>query len=89
MVNFQRRLNTSQVIAVICNQWGDTGKGKISDYLADWADAYARGTGGPNAWHTVVVNGKEKIYHQIPAGIVNDSKGKPTRKAMALRRWRC
>jgi adenylosuccinate synthase len=78
MANFQRRLSTSQVIAIICNQWGDTGKGKISDYLADWADVYARGTGGPNAGHTVVVKGIEKIYHQIPAGIVNDSEGKPT-----------
>ncbi len=78
MENFKRRLNNSQVIAIICNQWGDTGKGKISDYLAGWADVYARGTGGPNAGHTVVVNGKETIYHQIPAGIVNDSQGKPT-----------
>ena len=68
-----------QTIAVICNQWGDTGKGKFSDYFASqWADVTARGTGGNNAGHTVVVNRKEKIFHLIPAGISNDSNGQFT-----------
>lgn len=72
-------LNDVQTIAVICNQWGDTGKGKFSDYFASqWADVTARGTGGNNAGHTVVVNGKEKVFHLIPAGITNDSLGKIT-----------
>ena len=72
-------LKDVQTIAIICNQWGDTGKGKFSDYFASqWADVTARGTGGNNAGHTVVVNGKEKIFHLIPAGITNDSLGKTT-----------
>jgi len=68
-----------QTVSVICNQWGDTGKGKFSDYFASqWADVTARGTGGNNAGHTVVVNGQEKVFHLIPAGISNDSEGKFT-----------
>jgi adenylosuccinate synthase len=73
---FDRLLREARTIAIICNQWGDTGKGKFSDYFAcNWADITARGTGGNNAGHTVLVNGKEKIFHIIPAGISNDSKG--------------
>jgi len=72
-------LNGVQTVAVICNQWGDTGKGKFSDYFsAQWADVTARGTGGNNAGHTVVVNGRKKIFHLIPAGVANDSEGKVT-----------
>ena len=68
-----------QTVSVICNQWGDTGKGKFSDFFSSqWADVTARGTGGNNAGHTVVVNGKEKVFHLIPAGISNDSKRKFT-----------
>jgi len=67
----------SQVAAVICNQFGDTGKGKISDYLAmHWADVIARGTGGNNAGHTVVINGKKRVFHLLPAGIIYDKDGK-------------
>ncbi len=70
-------LKDVQVLAVICNQWGDTGKGKFSDYFAsEWADIIARGTGGNNAGHTVVIGDKERIFHLIPAGIVYDKKGK-------------
>lgn len=76
MKELEKRLNNSQIAAVICNQWGDSGKGKVSDYLAPWADVYARGTGGPNAGHTVVINGKQKIYHLLPTGIIHDSEEK-------------
>jgi len=66
-----------QIIAVVCNQWGDTGKGKFSDLLAaQWADVIARGTGGNNAGHTTVVHGKQRIFHLIPAGIIYDAQGK-------------
>ncbi len=66
-----------QIIAVVCNQWGDTGKGKFSDYFAmQWADVIARGTGGNNAGHTTVINGKKRIFHLVPAGIIYDSQGK-------------
>jgi len=72
-----RLLNNKQIIAVICNQFGDTGKGKFVDYFAShWADVIARGTGGNNAGHTVCVNGKERIFHLLPSGITEDKKGK-------------
>src|SRR3989338_10101958 len=68
-----------QTLAIVCNQWGDTGKGKFSDYFASqWADVTDRGTGGNNAGHTVVINRKEKIFHLIPTGITNDPNGKFT-----------
>lgn len=66
-------LNT---IAVVCNQWGDTGKGKFVDYFGEWADIIARGTGGANAGHTINLNGKEYIFHLIPSGILHDKEGK-------------
>ncbi|MDD5178138.1 MAG: adenylosuccinate synthetase [Candidatus Nanoarchaeia archaeon] len=64
-----------QIISVICNQWGDSGKGKIVDLFANyWADVIARGTGGNNAGHTVVINGKKTIYHLLPSGIAYPEK---------------
>ena len=42
-------LKSAQIVAVICYQWGDTGKGKIIGLLAPWADVIARGTGANNA----------------------------------------
>lgn len=75
--SLENLIKDKQTIAVICDQWGDTGKGKFSDYFADrWADVIARGTGGNNAGHTVVVNGKERIFHLVPTGIVYDNRGK-------------
>lgn len=59
-------------IAVIDTQWGDTGKGKVVDLLGEWADIIARGTGGANAGHTLVVDGKTYIFHLIPSGILQD-----------------
>lgn len=73
----EKLVNNKKVIAAICNQWGDTGKGKFSDFLGvNWADVCARGTGGNNAGHTTVINGIKKIFHLIPAGIENDRYGK-------------
>jgi len=72
----EKLLKNKQIAAVICNQFGDTGKGKIVDYLSEWADVIARGTGGNNAGHTTVVNGVERVFHLIPAGIIYDSLGK-------------
>lgn len=78
-MSLQNLLGNAQIIAVICNQWGDTGKGKFSDYFAThWADIIARGTGGNNAGHTVVTNNKETIFHLLPSGITQDSNGKIT-----------
>ncbi len=52
-------------------QWGDEGKGKIVDYLAQDADVVVRFQGGANAGHTVVANGEQYILHLIPSGILN------------------
>lgn len=69
-------LDGVQVAAVICNQWGDSGKGKFSDFFASqWADVVARGIGGDNAGHTVNVNGVERIFHILPSGITHDERG--------------
>jgi adenylosuccinate synthase len=50
-------------------QWGDEGKGKIVDYFAPKYDMIARFQGGPNAGHTLYVNDKKVVLHQIPSGI--------------------
>jgi adenylosuccinate synthase len=54
-------------------QWGDEGKGKIVDYFAPNYDIIARFQGGPNAGHTLYVNGNKIVLHQIPSGIFHDS----------------
>lgn len=50
-------------------QWGDEGKGKIVDYFAPSYDVIARFQGGPNAGHTLYVDGKKVVLHQIPSGV--------------------
>lgn len=57
-------------VAVIGMQWGDEGKGKVVDLLAQSAQHIARAQGGNNAGHTVVVSGKEYRFHLIPSGIL-------------------
>ena len=52
-------------------QWGDEGKGKVVDYLGRQAKWIARFAGGPNAGHTVVIDGEKTILHHIPSGILN------------------
>ncbi|MBM7836416.1 adenylosuccinate synthase [Clostridium sardiniense] len=59
---------------VIGAQWGDEGKGKMTDYLAEEADVVVRFQGGNNAGHTVVVGDKEYKLHLIPSGILYDDK---------------
>jgi adenylosuccinate synthase len=53
-------------------QWGDEGKGKIVDYFAPRYDIIARFQGGPNAGHTLYVQDKKIVLHQIPSGIFHD-----------------
>ncbi|XZF15114.1 adenylosuccinate synthase [Chitinophagaceae bacterium MMS25-I14] len=50
-------------------QWGDEGKGKIVDFLAARYDIIARFQGGPNAGHTLYVNGNKVVLHTIPSGV--------------------
>ena len=55
-------------------QWGDEGKGKIVDFFAKDYDVIARFQGGPNAGHTLYVDGKKIVLHQIPSGIFHEEK---------------
>ena len=58
------------VTTIIGAQWGDEGKGKITDYLADNSKVVARSQGGNNAGHTIQI--KEKIFklNLLPSGII-------------------
>ncbi len=57
-------------VVLIGSQWGDEGKGKVTDFLAEKADMVIRYQGGSNAGHTVVVGEKEYKLHLIPSGIL-------------------
>ncbi|MPL58653.1 Adenylosuccinate synthetase [bioreactor metagenome] len=61
-------------VVVIGTQWGDEGKGKIVDYLAEKADVIVRYQGGNNAGHTVVTEGVEFKLHLLPSGILYKGK---------------
>ncbi len=54
-------------------QWGDEGKGKIVDYLANNYDIVARFQGGPNAGHTLKFDGKKFVLHTVPSGIFREN----------------
>ena len=56
-------------VVVVGSQWGDEGKGKITDYLAQKADIVARYQGGNNAGHTIEFNGQKFALRLIPSGI--------------------
>lgn len=60
--------------AVVDNQWGDTGKGKIVAALSSWADIIVRGTGGANAGHTIYQDDKRYVLHIVPCGILTHGK---------------
>jgi adenylosuccinate synthase len=57
-------------VVIIGTQWGDEGKGKVVDLLAEHADVVVRFQGGNNAGHTMVVRGKQFISHLVPSGIL-------------------
>lgn len=61
-------------VVVVGTQWGDEGKGKIVDLLTRYADYVVRFQGGNNAGHTLVVDGKQFIFHIIPSGILYPDK---------------
>ncbi len=56
-------------VVVVGSQWGDEGKGKVTDYLAQQADLVVRYSGGNNAGHTIVYDGKKFALRLIPSGI--------------------
>jgi adenylosuccinate synthase len=61
-------------VVVVGTQWGDEGKGKITDYLSEKAEVVARYQGGNNAGHTIVFEGKKYKLHLIPSGIFYEDK---------------
>jgi len=61
-------------IAIVGTQWGDEGKGKITDYLAEEADMVVRFQGGNNAGHTIKVNDETFKLHLLPSGILREGK---------------
>jgi adenylosuccinate synthase len=61
-------------VVVVGTQWGDEGKGKIVDMLTRYADCIVRFQGGNNAGHTLVVEGRQFIFHLIPSGILYENK---------------
>jgi len=63
-----------KTIVVVGGQWGDEGKGKIVDFLAEQADVVARATGGNNAGHTVVVGNNTFKFHILPSGTIHKGK---------------
>ena len=68
------RKSVAKVIAVIGAQWGDEGKGKIVDLLAERFDIVARYQGGHNAGHSVQVGDQSFVLHLLPSGIVHRGK---------------
>jgi adenylosuccinate synthase len=63
---------TIMVDVILGLQWGDEGKGKIVDFFAKDYDVIARFQGGPNAGHTLYVNDKKIVLHQIPSGVFHE-----------------
>jgi len=61
-------------LVIVGTQWGDEGKGKITDLLAKEASAIVRFQGGNNAGHTIVRDGVEYKFHLIPSGILHEDK---------------
>ena len=63
--------STTRTVVVVGAQWGDEGKGKLVDVLAERADWVVRYQGGANAGHTVHIGDRSFVLHQIPSGILH------------------
>ncbi|MGH7717453.1 MAG: adenylosuccinate synthase [Gemmatimonadaceae bacterium] len=61
----------TRTICVVGAQWGDEGKGKLVDVIAERADWVVRYQGGANAGHTVEIGGRSFVLHQVPSGILH------------------
>src|ERR671916_1349023 len=61
----------TRTLVVVGAQWGDEGKGKLVDVLAERADWVVRYQGGANAGHTVAIGDRSFVLHQIPSGILH------------------
>ncbi len=81
MIFFKKHMQNSllanvKTLAIVCNQWGDTGKGKFVDYFTPWADIIARGAGGANAGHTIIKDNRKIVVHLLPSSVLYDREGK-------------
>ena len=63
--------NKSNIVVVIGAQWGDEGKGKVTDYFAARANYIVRFQGGNNAGHTIILDDKTVKLHLIPSGVLH------------------
>src|ERR671911_2148891 len=61
-------------LIIVGAQWGDEGKGKVVDLLAEQADMVVRFQGGNNAGHTIVRDGETFKFHLVPSGILHPGK---------------
>ena len=64
--------NKSNIVVVIGAQWGDEGKGKVTDYFAARTDFIVRFQGGNNAGHTIILDEKTIKLHLIPSGVLHE-----------------
>lgn len=72
-LDMKKEINMGNVV-VVGTQWGDEGKGKVVDLLTARSDLVVRFQGGNNAGHTLVVEGRQFIFHLIPSGILYENK---------------
>ena len=61
-------------VVIVGAQWGDEGKGKVVDLYTEFADVVFRYGGGPNAGHTLVVDGQKLVTHLLPSGVLHPGK---------------
>ena len=73
---------------IVGAQWGDEGKGKIVDALAERADLVARYQGGPNAGHSVIHQGETLVLHLVPSGILHAGRRCLIGNGVVLDPWR-
>lgn len=66
-------MNKSSSVVLVGIQWGDEGKAKIIDLLAEQANIICRFQGGNNAGHTIIVQGEKTVLHLIPSGILHEN----------------
>ena len=65
---------------LVGTQWGDEGKGKVTDLISGDYDVVCRYAGGANAGHTVIANGHKLALHQVPSGVMYQAR---TRRSWA------
>ena len=71
--DFRKKNIMGKNVVLIGTQWGDEGKGKIVDLLTRNVSGVVRFQGGHNAGHTLVVEGKKRVLHLIPSGILHEA----------------